>query len=322
MSLFFKSIRGILNVRNLRKILIENRKCLGRIVDEVTMVFLALFFMATCFGADKVNDKTILWAFSSAGNKNPSVQSNLVTSRHELFRVYYRGLENYNHSVFVGTIPKIESELRTKKLVCYPGSSEYQRRREFAYLTSQYIQPSPKLVMKKTSAEKLAGFPSHTVKLRAVLNRKDLKGVIATGRSYGSDIDEALEKAPAALKRRTFETFKDTALQMIEDGTADYTIEYDFIVQDWIKSYSKYADIVTVPLSDVEPTMTQYLACSKTPEGLAVITEADRLIRENIKKPSYWTGVLESVPELEKADFQRRIDKYVLDRTKSPEIIK
>ncbi|MNL51409.1 hypothetical protein D3C87_1745080 [compost metagenome] len=108
---------------------------------------------------------------------------------------------------------------------------------------------------------------------------------------------------------------------MIETKRADYTIEYAFIAKSFKEGQPKYADIVSVPFADVEPVMTQYLACSKTPEGLEVIRRADKIIREHIKDPSYWIGVLESVPTVEKAQFQKEIDKFIVERTNHPAII-
>lgn len=285
----------------------------------ISLVTLLAFKAAA---AEKVHPaaSTILWFFTSTGEKIPSAKSSLITSRHELFRLYYHGLSGYNHSSQVATLPRIEHELRTKKLACYPASSEADRRREFSYLTPQYVHPSPRLVLSKELATSLFK-DKKSVSLADILENKKLKGVISKSRSFGPSIDKLLRTNPKNLDIIPMEVFSNSALQMIKNRRAAYTIEYQFILKALTSHHSMFAEITSLPINDIDPVMTQYLACSKTPQGLEVVKKADSIIRENIRKPSYWVGVLESVPEEDRKSFQKEIDRFIEDRSKKFVII-
>lgn len=288
------------------------------------MILLALlfpFYIQAKTNTQHPQGQSIVWAFTSSPDRNPTIQNSLITNKHELFRLYYRNLSDYNHSVFSGSIPRIEHELKARKLVCFPGSSEAERRKSFSYLTPQYIQPTPKLVTRTDVAAKLLKEGQKSVALKELVMNPEFSGIIAESRSYGPDIDKILAEKPNHVRTRLLETFGSSVLQIISNKNADYTVEYEFIIKSQQGEGNRYKNIVEIPISDVEPSMIQYLACSKTPEGLAVIKKADQVIRDNIKNPSYWKGVLESVPEKDRAPFQKVIDNYISERIKAPIII-
>lgn len=288
------------------------------------MLTLAPLLIAFAFAADKpvADKKTITWVYTASSPAISLPKSNIVDDRHPLVKLYHDQLSEYSHHSFSATIPRIEMELKSKRLVCYPGSSEASRRKEFTYLTSQYIQPAPHLVIKKDLAARLSQQHKNGVSLKEVLRDKTLRGLVGEGRSYGNIIDSLItENEPNNLKKGVFETFGPGPLNMIEKGRADYTIEYPFILHNLRQSQLIGKELVDVPLVDVGHSLTQYLACTRTPDGLAVIKRADKIIRDNIKSPQYWTGVLQSMPEADRPAFQKEIDKFIESRAKQPVII-
>ncbi|MFS4458995.1 hypothetical protein [Bdellovibrio sp. HCB2-146] len=285
------------------------------------LVFLFLKTHADTHNRLDINAPTIVWAFSSLGDKVPTVQNSLVTNRHELFRMYYRELSDHHHSMISATMPRIEKELKNKRLVCFPGSSEAERRKEFSYLTPQYVQPSPRLIVKKEMADLLTDNGKKSINLKEILLNKNLRGIIGEGRSYGPTIDKILASTPHHLRVVLAEMFSPNTFNMIETKRADYTIEYAFIAKSFKEGQPRFSDLVSIPFSDVEPAMVQYLACSKTPEGLEVVRRADKIIRDHVKNSSYWTGVFESIPANEKEKFQKEINKFISERIKHAVII-
>jgi len=266
--------------------------------------------------------QTITWVFTSASPSISPLKANIVDDKHDLFKLYRAQLSDYQHTSFTGTIPRIEIELKRKTLACYPGSSDASRRKEFTYLTSQYIQPAPQLIVKKELADRLRLQYKNGIYLKEILKEKKLAGLIGEARSYGVAIDKILSNnLPNNIKKGVFETFGPSSLNMIEKGRADYTIEYPFILHNLRESALIGTELVNLPLLDVGQSMTQYLACSKTPEGLAVIKRADKIIREHVRDNQYWTGVLQSMPEADRPSFQKEINKFVETRSKTPVII-
>jgi uncharacterized protein (TIGR02285 family) len=264
---------------------------------------------------------TITWTFTSV---NPAVsvpKANIVDENHPLFLLYKSELKDFDHITFKATIPRIETELKGKGLVCYPGSSEAERRRQFSYLTSQYVQPSPQIVARKEIAEKIRKNQKKGVSLKKVLQDSSLRGLIGESRSFGASIDQIINKDRGNLKSGVFDTFGPGLLNMIEKYRADYTIEYPFILHNLRENAKVGLQLESIPLTDVNPVITQYLACSKTPEGRQVIEKADLIIRHHVKDPKFWTGVLESIPKADRAGFQKEIQKFIDTRTKAPVII-
>lgn len=239
-----------------------------------------------------------------------------------LYQLYVKAMPEYIHQNLIATVPRIEVELKSQNLVCFPGSSEAQKRKKFSYLTPQYIQPPPFLVTRKDVADRLAKKYKNGVFLKDILKDNSLAGLAGSSRSFGADIDRILDADPGNMSRAVFEAFGANVIQMIEKRRADYTIEYAFIMKDLMDSKKIGDDVVAIPLEDAGPYMVQYLACSKTPSGLAVIQKADLVIRDNIRKPEYWQGVIDSVPKNQKIAFQKKITKYINDRVKEPTIIK
>jgi uncharacterized protein (TIGR02285 family) len=264
---------------------------------------------------------TITWTFTSV---NPAVsipKANIVDENHPLFLLYKSELKGYDHVTLKATVPRIETELKGKSLVCYPGSSEAERRRQFSYLTSQYVQPSPQIVARKEIADQIRKKQKKGVSLRKVLADSSLRGLIGESRSFGASIDQIISQENGNLKTGVFDTFGPALLNMIEKHRADYTIEYPFILHNLRENAKVGLALETVPLKDVNPIITQYLACSKTPEGRVVIEKADQIIRQHVKEPKFWTGVLESIPKSDRAGFQTEIQKFSEARVKAPVII-
>ncbi len=283
------------------------------------MLKLAFALILTAFSAE---NQTLTWVFTTAAPGISLPKANIVDERHPLVKLYQAELSDYPQTSFSGTVPRIEMELKGKKLVCFPGSSDATRRKEFTYLTPQYIQPAPHLIVRKDLGERLLKQNKNGINLKSILHDKSIKGLIGEARSYGTIIDTIIhENQPNNLKKGVFETFSSSPLNMLEKGRADYTIEYPFILQNLIEVGSVGKDLMNFPLNDVGHSMTQYLACSKTPEGLKVVKRADRVIREHVKDPKFWAGVLESMPEADRPAFQKEINKFTESRIKAPIII-
>lgn len=267
---------------------------------------------------NKEKKPVLTWVFAATAENSP--MPSIVSPKHPLFLLYQSGLKGYEQNVFAGSLPHIEMELKSKKLVCYPGSSEAVRRKEFAYLTSQYIQPAPRLVMSKAMAEKVNA-KYKKITLKEILNDSSLRGVVDQSRSFGPEIDKLIRENSKNIKKGVFDTFSNTIFVMIQKDRVDYTIELPLILNFSKQKHKTDSSLVSMQLMDVEPYITQFLACSKTPEGLEVVKAADQLVRKNIQDPKYWEGVLLGMDASDRSHFQKEIDKFIKNRTESSVII-
>lgn len=264
--------------------------------------------------------ETLTWVLTTAAPGISMPKDTIITEEHPLMLLYKEHFSDYQYTSFKATVPRIEAELKSKRLVCFPGSSEANRRREFAYLTPQYLQPTPEIVMRKEIADRL--FPHrHAISLKELLKDKKLRGLIGEARSFGSEIDTILNDNSENLRKGVFETFGSGLLNMIEKDRADYTIEYPFIFRHLQTIERIGKDLVSFQVSDASPTIVQYLACSKTPEGLAIVKRADKLIREHIQEPKYWSAFVQALAEKDRVRFQKEVDAFIASRKKASIVI-
>lgn len=294
------------------------------LVPLVSFIVLSLPIFADTKKVDlpAVKDQTVTWVMTSSNSQTTAPEkTNVISDKHFIFKLFTESLSEYSHTVLIATVPRIEVELKSGRLVCFPGSSEANRRKQFSYLTSQYIQPPPQVVMQRVMAEKLLKKNKHGVLLKDLLKDKSLRGLVGESRSFGNTVDQILASTENRISTGVFDALGANVIQMIEKGRADYTIEYPFILDGLKKSNQVAGSIVTIPMIDAGPSMTQYVACSKTPEGKAVIKRLDKIIRDNIRRPEYWQTVISSIPLSEQSAFQKEINKFIEVRSKNSVII-
>lgn len=273
--------------------------------------------------AEAVSQKPVMtWAFATSSKSLPPPKSNIVNEKHPLFKLYYDELKDYEQLIMAATITRIEADMKSKRLICYPGSSEFSRRRSFSYLTSQYIQPAPQLIMTEEKGKALIKKMGGHVTLKKLIQVEDLKGSLAEGRSFGETIDRILASHKGNYKRQVYNTFIQTVTPQIKNGRVDYTLEYPFVVQAMEKEdQTSKVRLIVIPLEDAEHYVTQYTACSKTPEGLAIIKRLDKIVKKNVSDPKYWSGVIGSIEPKDRAEFQKHIDKFIEKRSKESVVI-
>ncbi len=266
----------------------------------------------------------ITWAFVNSTRSLNLPNTNIFNENHFIFKLYKTKLADYNHTIISATLTRIEAELKSNKLVCFPGSSEFTRRKEFSYLTSQYIQPSPQLIVSAETGKKILKKYKGKVSLTEILNDPGLKGTVAEGRSYGEVMDGILKKNPSRnLSQSVYSAWIKTVSMQIKNGRLDYTLENPFVVRE-LEASDKHnpVKLVTIALSDSDKFVTQYVACAKTPEGLKVIRRLDQVIMNSVGMKQYWQGVLKAIPKEEREDFQKHIDSFVSHRQHHSLIIK
>ena len=284
-------------------------------------ILLFILFTSTTFAETK--KPVLMWAFPTSSKALPPPKTNILDAKHPLFKLYHDELADYDQQIMAATITRIEADMKSKRLICYPGSSEYTRRRSFAYLTSQYIQPAPQLIMTEGKGKELMKKFGGHVTLKKVIQMEGLKGSLAEGRSFGETIDRILASQEAGnYKRQVYNTFIQTVTPQIKNGRVDYTLEYPFVVQAMEKEDTNgKVRLMIIPLEDAEHFVTQYTACSKTPEGLAIIKRLDKIVKKNVSDPNYWKGVMDSIEPKDRAEFQKHIDKFIVNRSKESVVI-
>lgn len=262
----------------------------------------------------------ITWAFSDTSGVPLTSRSFLFTENQNLYHLLVAGLPEYRHDFFCGSVLRIEHELKKGPRICYPASSNAEARKQFTYLTPLYVSPSVVLVLRKNLAEKFKT-ASGKISFRKLLKNKSLRPILSEGRSYGPILDKIINEIRPDVPRHITQPFVVNTVDIISHDRADYSIEYDFIIKEYLTSNSRNGDVTIVPIEEILSFNTQYLACSKTPEGLEIIRKVDKFLRVEAKKPAYRDAILAFNANHENKEFLRAVEEFIRTRDDHPQII-
>jgi len=283
------------------------------------MLFVSLFLPFVVFAdislsAPALQEKPqINWAFSAIENVDEKDRELMMNDKNPLLELFKRELPEYNHVFFYGTVQRIEHELKTTKLTCYPASTDASRRLEFSYATSLAAYPTPMLITRKEVANKIQN-KNGRVFLKKLVKDSRYEGIFIDARSYGVEIDKILAGSENHFKRRVSNPIGSANLQMILNKRADYTIEFLFIVKS-MEKIRNGDDLVALPMEDIAASVTQFVICSRTPEGLELVSKLDRIISQNVEKIFYKEAMLRLSPKNNEKVFRKEVEKFVRGRS-------
>jgi uncharacterized protein (TIGR02285 family) len=281
--------------------------------------FILLIFFSSQMAAAKIppaENKNLLWAFSGTSNLPADIRIKLMNENSPLYLLLKNNLTEYTHSHISGTVNRIDQELKSKARVCYPGSTAYDSRLYYSYLTPIALLPAPMVVMRKDRAEKLKD-SNGAVSLNQLVKEKDFTGVVVDSRSYGTKIDNVLKAGN--IKYNVLTPLGENTIRMIQNRRADFTIEFPMITDDLIESGKFNKDLVALPMSDLRDGVVLYAACSRTPEGLEVAKRIEQIIRTASETPEYRRMMLIAAPTGEpRKAFEKQMDLFIKKRKSAP----
>lgn len=260
---------------------------------------------------------TITWGFSDTRNLTGKATARAVTENHPLFRLLQKYLSDYNHEIFVGTVNRIENELKQRQLTCFAASTTVEGRVGFAYLTPLSVFEAPVLVLRKDMAEKFQG-KGRSLSLTKIIQDKEMQGSLIESRYYGAKIDHLLEQAKANIHRQVLAPIGANTIQMVASRRADYTVEFSFIVEGLRESGEMNPDLYVAPIEEALDALPMYVACSRTPEGFKAIRRIDETIRKNVTTREYREAIFYA--RTPSKSYQRDVDHFIRVRAKNSEI--
>lgn len=281
------------------------------------LVFLVLLFSHPSFA--KVESPpihpTLYWVFSATEDVAEEDRARFMTESNPIFNFIKKGLPEYEHSFMYGTVQRIEKELQGKKLVCYPASTNLTRRLAFAYLTPIGVLPEPVIITRKDVADKYL-LKDGTISLQDLVKDADVKGLFPELRSFGTKIDDIIFGKFSKVRSRPMAPLGANIMMMIQSHRVDFTLEFSSLLESVKKTVPLAANIVTVPIHGMNDGIPSYVACSKTPAGLEVITKIDSILRDNMQNPVYRKTLLSVATSEELNNFTKEVDRYLAQRRK------
>lgn len=234
-------------------------------------------------------------------------------------RLLIARMPEYRHEFVEAGTSRYELMSRGGSTLCSLFHLRTPERLEWAYFSHTY----PTLVSRQLHAvvrrDNLARVlrrrdADGSLDLGALLQRADLRGLLARDRAYGPHIDDELVRHP--LPRLAVGGASNRLLDMLRAGRMDYTLEYPSVVDDYLQRVGAPGVLVSVPLQAGISTPLATVSCSRTPEGRRAIEAIDAAVRRLAAEPRReewlraWRG-----PAFDPRDLER-LNRYMDERAR------
>lgn len=233
-----------------------------------------------------------------------------------MLRLLVERLPQYQHTFVVAETARFEVMARAGEPVCSNLLLKTPERLQWLYFTHSHVPLQSRQIHLVTRPELLPRFMSlgQPLELSAVLQRRDLHGLLERDRSYGARIDGLLQSQGQALLDSALRRHGPNLLRMLRAGRMDYTLDYGLTVDDFNRDQAQ--QLVALPLASAWATERSTVGCARHEAGRARIEAIDAAVRELARAQPRedwlrrWMGKLPDAPDLQ------RMRRYLDERAK------
>ena len=202
--------------------------------------------------------------------------------RHDkVFELLQEHLPDYEHHEMVGSVTRLLSELGAGKKVCTTLLKTAEREKFIYYTIPMDFDPPLGLTIKRSKADLFKN--TKELSFKTLIQNKQLRLGIQSGRSYGKIIDPLLEKNKGQkhIYLREGNELYEGLLKMLMSDRLDYILGYPVETIYVGKMLGIEDKIMNIPLKEHLNTYSiACIACSKTEWGRQ-ITEKINTILQN-----------------------------------------
>jgi uncharacterized protein (TIGR02285 family) len=234
--------------------------------------------------AEKANNKDIIWGIAHYPPRfvieAPGKFGGQAGLQHEILEA---SLPQYNHLYQQLTYAEFTDRLLNKQNVCTSMILKTPPREQVAVFSIPWHIDLPIAIAMTYEAWERIDKPE-SLNFSDLLADIRLKGGIEKQRSYGI-LDERINRLEFNKNLERYELIASQILPLLQTGGIDYTIEYPYLAEYYLRSISATKDIVSVPIEDGFEYVFGYIACTKNPWGEKLISELNEAIKtERVKK--------------------------------------
>lgn len=183
------------------------------------------------------------------------------------------------HDVLMANIKRSLRMLESGEPACLLGALHTVEREASAWFADTHVTPPHQFVVRAALLDKVPRNAAGEVRLDQVWAERRLRGALVHGRSYGPELDATFRRQPAsALSAYVTPDVGGNLLVMVGKGRADYTIEYDFIVNSHLAGGGTEAELLTLPIEGHADLMLSGVACPKNDWGRQVAMRASEVL--------------------------------------------
>lgn len=129
------------------------------------------------------------------------------------------------------------------------------------------------------------GSPDSVI-FKDIIQEERLKGGIEHKRSYGL-LDELIKNKAINKNLDKYELIASQILPLLQTGGIDYTLEYPYLAEYYLRNIKTRKDVISVPIEDGFDYVFGYIACTNNAWGQALIKKLNKVIREERQKQGY-----------------------------------
>ncbi|MBV8035500.1 TIGR02285 family protein [Roseateles sp.] len=235
-------------------------------------------------------------------------------------RVLLPRMPGYRHEFVEASTARYETESRRGRTLCSTLHVRTPERLQWLYFSHLYPPLASReihvIVPRKLMAELAAGRPQDgRLALARLLERQDLRPLVARDRAFGVQIDSLLSRH-AVPRLAVGAKFSHQLMDMLRAGRMDYTLEYPALVQDYLARVGDPGALVALPMAEGLSTLLATVSCSRTPEGLRQIKAIDAAVRELASDPDREAWVREWRGGRAEPQDQKRLNAYMDERAR------
>lgn len=205
-------------------------------------------------------------------------------------RVLLARMPEFRHEFVEASTARYEAESRRGETLCSTMHVRTPERLHWAYFSHLYPPLISReihvIVPRKLMAELSQGRPQDgRLVLAELLQRQDLRLLLARDRAFGAQIDTLLSRhvVPRLAVGAQLST---QLLDMLRAGRMDYTLEYPSVIKDYLTRVSDPGALVALPVAEGLSTLLATVSCSRTPEGKRHIEAIDAAVRKLASEPN------------------------------------
>ncbi|WP_255462412.1 TIGR02285 family protein [Rugamonas apoptosis] len=227
--------------------------------------------------------------------------------------------EKITHQFRIANTSRIWTSIDAGTEACYTSALHTPQRARQAYLSDVFILPPIQLIVRKDRLEQVPMNANGEVQFAALISRRDINGVLVSGRAYGTELDAALAGTPHG-ENLTFSGSKvlgANLFKMIAAGRADYTLDYDFILAYQMKDAAALDVLTTLPIDVANTPLVGSFACPRTLWGQKMIERIDHIVSQLAQNARYRDQFERWLLPGTKARYAAKFDQFYKSRSKN-----
>ncbi len=187
-------------------------------------------------------------------------------------------IPDYRHEFVLANARRVWANFEASNNFCIAGASKTPEREQIAYFVPFTIAPNYALVVREDDQRRVSAKDGAASLMQVVGEKSGLIGYVDAGRSYGPELDSILGTAGSNLHRVPVSA-PDNLLQSLDAGRMDYTLEFPFVLEYRRKQSRLQHALVSLPLEDVPPLITSYIACTRNAWGKQVSADLAKAVQ-------------------------------------------